>query len=55
MKKLPYAFDLFFDCKTEQQVRREIRWLKRSLKRKTQRLNNLQQLWEKYQKEKLYE
>jgi len=50
MKKLPYIFDLYFDCKTEQSVRKEIRLLKRTIRMKTKRLNDLQEMWEKYQK-----
>lgn len=45
-KRLPYVFDLLFDCKTERDVRKAIEYLENKVKE----LKSLKEYWDKYER-----
>jgi len=45
-KRLPYVFDLMFDCKTEKDVKRLIK----HLEYEARRFKRLKNLWDEYER-----
>jgi len=46
IKRLPYVFDLMFDCKTEKDVKNTIKYLEQEQKK----LESLKKYWDEYKR-----